>query len=127
MTCRNHDAAGEFAPSDFKRDIGRWIGPVHHHDSKTVTGKYFGRRMCELPGLEAHVKTDENGAFGLLDRFEVLGRCLSGIPDILKSKRIGNDASPTVGAEFDRNVHGLNPCFGRGSQLRIIGHDCLVS
>ena len=83
--------------------------------------------MCELRGLEAHVKADENGPFGLLDRFEVLGRGLSGIPDILKSKRIGNDASPAVGAEFNRNVHRLNPCFGRGSQLRIIGHDCLVS
>src|SRR5437879_2214779 len=105
VTGRNHDAAGEFAPSDFKRYIRRRIGTVHHHAPKTVTGKYLGRRLCELRGLEAHVKADKNGALGLLERFEVLGRGLSGIPDILKSKRIGNDASPTVGAKFDWNVH----------------------
>src|SRR5213594_1080117 len=119
VTGRNHDAAGEFAPADFKRDIGRWIEPVHHHAAKTVTGKHLGRRMCELPGLEAHVKADENGAFGLLYRFEVLGRGLSSIPDIFKSKCIGDDSSPTVGAEFNWKVHR--------SQLRIVGHYCLIS
>src|SRR6266571_3351920 len=48
VTGRNHDAAGEFAPADFKRYIRRRIGTVHHHDPKTVTGEYLGRRMCEL-------------------------------------------------------------------------------
>src|SRR5207249_10683026 len=56
---------------------------------------------------------------GLLYRFEVLGRGLSSIPDIFKSKCIGDDSSPTVGAEFSWKVHR--------SQLRIVGHYCLIS
>ena len=107
VTGRNHDATGEFAAAHFKRDVRRWIGTVHHHDAKTITRKYFGRRMCKLLGLETHIEADENRSFGPFDRFEVLCRGLGGIAKVFESECIGNDASPSIRPEFNWNVHNV--------------------
>src|ERR1051325_9875079 len=103
MTGGNHHTADGPLRLDRERNGGRGRRSRGQHDLESVAGQHLGSAFTKLVRQKAPVVADDYLLLGAGDgiRGPVISGRLSDAFEVRKSKALGDDCSPTVGADFD--------------------------
>ena len=97
----DHDAAGGAALAHREAERRRGRDGVGQFDANARGRNDFGAGACKCLRAEARVVADADSLVRIFLRVNVGGDGLGGDAHVRESKVVGDDAAPSVGAEFD--------------------------